>query len=223
MKTIGNSISRIRGSLKAVSADAFLTDRFIYSLILKYAKLYIKRMDDANKIMRFQSLFVPLPCVELIDVDKIEACCSGIQTGCTIKRTKDRLPGVLEGTYGPLFRTVSSIDGSILVNKTYPAIFVNLANSTIFKYNKTKYYWFLDGYLYFPNVEWEAVKIELLPEDSVQHLLCDGDPCMNRQDENSPIPEYLFAEIEQNVRQELMGTMQIPPDMNNDNISKLRD
>jgi hypothetical protein len=223
METISKSISRVRISVKAVSEDAFLTDRYIYSLILKYAKLYIKRLDDANKIMRYQSLFITIPCMELIDIDKVEACCSGIKSGCIIKRTKDRLPGVLEGTYGPLFRTISSIDGSIPVNKTYPLIYTNLANSTVFKYNKTKYYWYLDGYLYFPNIEWEAVKIELMPEDSIQHLLCDGDPCKNRQDEISSIPEYLFAEIEQNVRNELTGTIQIPADANDDNMQRLRD
>jgi hypothetical protein len=148
--TIGDTISRVRNIVKGVKEDAFLTDRFIYSLILKYAKLYIRRQDNENKIMRFQSLFEPLPCVELVEVDKIEACCSGIKSKCIIMRTKDRLPTVLEGSFGPLFRTISSIDGSEVIYKTYPSIFTNMTNSTSFKYNKTKYYWYLDGYPLFP-------------------------------------------------------------------------
>ena len=98
--TIGDSISRVRNLVKGVKEDAFLTDRFIYSLILKYAKLLIKRQDNENKIMRFQSLFEVLPCVELIEIDKVEACCSGIKTNCTIRRTKNKIPEVLEGSYG---------------------------------------------------------------------------------------------------------------------------
>src|ERR1035437_3682948 len=108
--TRGESISRIRNIIKAVKKDPFLTDRFLYSLIIKYAKSLIKRQDNESKIMKFQSLFVPIPCVELIEIDKIEACCSAIKSGCTIMRTKNRLPEIFEGTYGPLFRMITSLD-----------------------------------------------------------------------------------------------------------------
>ncbi len=116
--TVGQSVSRVRNLLKAVKEDAFITDRFLYSLIIKYAKLYIKRQDTENKIMRFQSLFETIPCLELIEVDKVEACCTGIKSNCTIHRTKDRLPEVLEGAYGPLFRSIASIDRSVELYKT---------------------------------------------------------------------------------------------------------
>jgi len=36
MAAIGESISRVRNVLKAVKEDPFLTDRFIYSLIMKF-------------------------------------------------------------------------------------------------------------------------------------------------------------------------------------------
>jgi len=222
MNTIADSISRVRGNLKAVKQDAFLTDRAIWSALLKYAKLYIKRLDDQNKIMRFQSLFEVLPCVELMDIDKVEACCEGMQSGCTIKRTVDRIPTVLEGTYGPLFRTISSIDGSISCYKTYPATFVDMSNTTNFKYNKNKYYWYLDGYLYFPNIEWDAIRIEMLPEESIAMYTCD-DECEIRQNGKTHIPEYLFVEIENNVKQELLTTIQIPPEGMNDNKNQLKD
>ena len=107
--TIGYTVSRVRNTLKAVKEDAFLTDRFIYSVVSKFAKLFIKRQDNINKLLRFKSFFKPLPCVELIEVDKIEACCAGIKSGCTIMRTKDKLPSPFEGPFGPMFRTVSSI------------------------------------------------------------------------------------------------------------------
>ena len=55
--TIGYTVSRVRNVLKAVKEDAFLTDRFIYSVILKYAKLFIKRQDNLNMILRFNSFF----------------------------------------------------------------------------------------------------------------------------------------------------------------------
>lgn len=220
--TIGDTVSRVRNVIKGVKEDAFLTDRFLYSLVLKYAKLYIRRQDTENKIMRFQSLFEPLPCVELIEVDKIEACCSGIKSNCTIRRTKDKLPLVLEGAYGPLFRTISSIDGSIECFKTYPTTYTDMTGLTTFKYNHTKYYWYLNGYLYFPNIDWDAIRIEGLWDASVAMYTCDGDICLPRQDDQTHVPEYLFAEIEQNVLKDLTMLIQSPVEGADDKMSQLR-
>lgn len=222
MTTIGDAISRVRNVLKAVKEDPFVTDRFIFSILSKYAKMLIRRQDNENKIMRFQSLFVALPCVELIEVDKVEACCSGIKSKCIIKRTKDKLPTILEGSYGPLFRSITSIDGSVFMTKTYPSTYTAMTHTTNFKYNKNKYYWYLDGYLYFPNIDWEAVRVEGLWEDSIEEFVCDGDTCMLRQDSQFRIPEYLFAEMEQMALKEMSTTLSIPSDGPDDKQNIIR-
>lgn len=221
MTTIGETISRVRNTIKGVREDAFITDRYIYSLILKYAKLFIQRQDTANRILKFQNLFETLPCVELIEVDKIEACCAGIKSKCTIMRTKEKLPLVLQGPYGPLFRTVSSIDGSTLAYETNPVTYTIMTHNTSFKYNKNAYYWYVDGYMYLPNVMWEAVRIEGLWSDSVSYLKCDSDlACKIRQEDNTHVPEYMFAEIEKMVLSDIMALAQIPqePAENGQNI-----
>ena len=112
MTKIGDVISRIRQITKAEVQDAFVTDRMIYSLVLKFAQLLMRRQDSTNKLKKFNSVWQSLPFVELIEVDKVEAKCSGIQSGCTIMRTKDKLPIFMEGYWGPLIRSVTSIDGS---------------------------------------------------------------------------------------------------------------
>ena len=91
MATISEVISRIRGQVKAGVQDAFVTDRYIYSLIEKYAQFLMRRQDYANKLMKFNSVWKTLSYVEMIEVDKIEAHCAGIQSGCTIKRSKKNL------------------------------------------------------------------------------------------------------------------------------------
>jgi len=222
MTTIGDSVSRVRNVVKGVKEDAFLTDRFVYSLISKYTKLLIRRQDNENKIMRFQSLFEVLPCVELIEVDKVEACCSGIKTNCTIYRTKDKLPELFEGSYGPLFRRITSMDRSIEVYKTNPSTYTAMTHTTTFKYNKNKYWWYLEGYLYFPNLIWDAVLVEGLFTESVAYLKCDGPTCTVRQDDQIHVPEYLFAEIEQMVLKELQLTLAIPPEKGDDSQNQLR-
>jgi len=223
MTTIGEAISRVRTALKAVKEDPFLTDRSIYFAIIKYGKTLLKREDNQNKLMKISSLFTYLQYVELIDVDRVEADCTGVYSECYFKRTKEKLPNVFTGAFGPVFRTVSSIDGSIKVFRTEPGTFASMTKTTTFKYNKRVYFWFHNGYLYLPNVEWDAIKIEAIFEGSTGDFQCNPeDQCVVKQDQNLTLPEYLFSEIEQYVIQELATSIKIPTDGADDSQNALR-
>jgi len=220
MTTIGEAISRVRNTLKAVKEDAFLTDRTIYSSILKYALTLIKREDNQFRLMKISSIFQVLPYVELIDVDKVEAGCLGIYSGCYFKRSKEKLPTILDGMFGPIIRTVSSIDGTIELFRTDPGTWVSMTKTTTFKYNRNIYFWYLDGYLYIPNVDWDAIRVEAIFEGKLE--TCESDDCELVQDRPLTIPAYLFSEVEQFVVKELTLTMQVPTDGPIDNQNVLR-
>jgi len=211
MIKISEAISRIRGQVKAEVQDAFVTDRYIYSLITKYAKFLMRRQDFANKLMKFNSIWNFLPFVQLIEVDKVEAQCTGIKSGCTIKRTKDKLPDMIEGYWGPLIRTVSSIDNSIELYPTQPGTYTSMTKTTSFRYNKSKFFWYLNGYLYFPDLDWDAVRVEAVFDDDIGAWLCeDEDKCVPRYDQKINIPDFLFAEIETQILQVMTNTIKIP-------------
>ena len=214
--TIGDIVSRIRNQSKGNKQDAFLTDRMIYAFVLKHAKWLMKREDSKNKLFMFSAVIQTMDYVELIEVDKVEACCTGISSDCTIKRTKEKLPVFLQGYYGPLIRTVASLDGSEELQPTLPTTYSSISKSKNFKYNKTKYYWFIDDYLYFPNLEWEAVRIEGIFEDDISKWTCEEDDCIVRQDQSFNVPDYLLAELEAQVFKDIMGELQIPADPPND-------
>jgi len=222
MTTIEESISRIRNLVKAVKEDAFLTDRFIYSLIIKYANYVVRKLDNENKIMRIQSLFEKLPCVELVEVSTIDACCAGIQTNCTIMRTKEHLPEPLEGSEGPLIRSVTSLDGSVILTNTSPTTYTLMTNQPTFKYNKTQYYWYLEGHLYFPNIEWEGVRVDGIFTESTHKYHCDEDQCENRQKDRLAVPDFIFAEVESAVLKELGFMIQTPTETQDDKQNPLR-
>lgn len=216
MVTIGEAVSRVRNIIKASTEDAFITDRFIFSIIMKHAKYYIRRQDSLNEILRFNSFFRRLPCVELIEVDRVEACCD-VKSNVTVMRTKEKIPGVMDSSFGPLFRTVASVDDSTIVYKTEPVLYNALSKTSGYKYNKQKYYWYLNGYLYFPNVVWEAVSVEGIFEQDLSGFVCTEDPgCSKRQEQQLIVPEYLFTEIEAQVLNDLKFTMSVPNDMAED-------
>ena len=220
MTTVGEAISRVRNTLKAVKEDAFLTDRQIYSLLLKYAKTLIKREDNQFRLMKISSIFKVLPYIELIDVDKVEAGCIGIYSGCYFKRSKEKLPSILDGMFGPIIRTVSSIDGTIELYRTDPGTWVSMTKTTTFKYNRSIYFWYLNGYLYIPNVDWDAIRVEAIFEGTIES--CDTDPCEVKQEEQFALPEYLFSEVEQFTLQELTMTLKVPADSVDDSQNILR-
>jgi hypothetical protein len=220
MTTIGEAISRVRNALKAVKEDPFLTDRQIYFVLTKYAKTLIKREDNQFRLMKISSIFKVLPYIELIDVDKVEAGCIGVYSGCYFKRSKEKLPSILDGMFGPLIRTASSIDGGIEMFRTDPGTWVSITKSTTFKYNKRPYFWYLNGYIYVPNVDWDAMRIEAIFENDVP--TCDSDACQLIQDQPLNIPEYLFSEVEQFALKELTLIAQIPVDPTDDSQNILR-
>jgi hypothetical protein len=223
MTTIGEAISRVRATLKAVKEDPFLTDRSIYLAIIKYGETLLKREDNQYKLMRMSSIWTDLPYVELIDVDKIEAKCAGIYSDCYIKRTKYKLPRIFDGTFGPLIRSVSSIDGSQELYRTEPGTYTSITKTTTFKYNNQKYFWSIDEYLYLPDCQWDAIKVEALFDANIAEYHCDDkNKCKVRQDNRLPFPEYIFSEIEQYVVKDFTMSMQIPTNGPDDSQNILR-
>jgi hypothetical protein len=198
--------------MKAVRQDSFMTDRMIYAFVLKISKFLMKREDGKMKLLSFSGVIQTMDFVELIEIDKVEACCTGISSDCTIKRTKNKLPIFLQGYFGPLIRTIASLDGSEELQPILPTTYLSISRSKNFRFNKTKYYWFIDDYLYFPNLEWDAVRIEGIFEDDISAWTCEEDECLVRQNQSFNVPDYLLAEIEAQVFKDIMGLYQIPAD-----------
>ena len=119
---------------------------------------------------------------------------------------------MIEGYWGPLIRTVSSIDSSIELQPTQPGTYTSITKTTSFRYNKKKYYWFLNNYLYFPDLEWDAVRVEAVFDDDISAWLCEGDEdaCVPRYEQELKIPDFLLAEIESQILNIMFNTLKVP-------------
>lgn len=211
---VGEIVSRIRNTVKASKEDAFLTDRYLWSLVNKHSR---PLLSSALFSSDFYEHYIVLPCIPLIPTDKVAACCAGIKSNCTIMRTKDPLPDIFNGPHGPLLRTVSSVDGSSILQRTSPETYTSMTKTTAFKYNQNNYYWYLDNHLYLPEISWELLKVEGMFSDSIAAYQCDPDKqCTIRQDEESTLPDDFLADIEMRVLQELGIAVQLPGDLKDD-------
>lgn len=221
--TIGTVTSRLRNTIKSVRQDSFVTDKYLYSLFKKYATLLIRRADDKGRILPFSSVFETLDWVELIECDYIEAGCMGLKSYRTFRRTKSTIPVFTEGKFGPMVRSITSLDGSVAFQLTNLDNYVLLSKQQNFRFNRTKYCWYLNDYIYFPNVPYPAVRIEgMFEEDISAYKCCYEDQCKSRQEQSLNVPDYMLADIEAAVIKELIGSYNIPSDSLHDNINPTR-
>lgn len=222
--TYGDITSRIRTKLKATHQDSFVTDRILWSLYKPWVNQVMKELDAKNRLMAFNALFDTLDIVSLIEVDKIEAGCAGLKTGFTVMRTKDPIGELfMEAYWGGMIRSVTSIDGSEELQPITPSGYLNLSKSTSFKYNKTLYYWYLNDYLYFPNINWKAIRIEAIVEGDISKYKCNSpEECLPKQQQSFNVPDYILARVESLLMQSLGITLQITPDQEVDNKSQTR-
>jgi hypothetical protein len=218
--TIGTVCSRIRQAVKAVRQDSFLTDKAIYSIFKKYAALVVQRADAKGRLMPFSSIFETLDYVKLVECDYIEAGCMGIKSYRTFRRTDTPLPMFTEGKYGPMVRSITSLDGSVSFQLTNLDNYVLLSKQKNFKFNKEKYCWYLNDHLYFPNVDYPAIRVEGMFEEDISMYKCDYDTkCLPRQQQSLDIPDAMLADIEGQVLKEFGMTLSVASDSAHDNIN----
>jgi len=126
---------------------------------------------------------------------------------------------------GPMINSITSIDGSTACQIIRNIDLYNyMTRQKNFKYNDTKYCWFLNDRLYFPNVNWPAVRIEGIFEDDISQFKCCNyeDKCKPRQQQSLNVPDYILSEIEANVLKDIGIQLQIPEDMGQGNLNTLR-
>ncbi len=227
MVKIAESISRVRNTMKLVNDDAFITDRYIYSLIMKYGNTLIYRDGQRLNIYNNPSSFSEIPCFKLKEVDRIEGCCIDFNTGCKIMRSVEKLPEIRNVNGGPIIKYVTTLDGSETFHKTTMDIYYQMSKSSTFKYNKKKYYWISNGYLYVPDVDFESVRVSAMFSGDISAYTCGPacgvtDKCSYAQEAEISIPDHLLSEAEQLALQEMLTGAKITPDVQDDNQHIMR-
>lgn len=218
-QTIRQYISEIRGTLKLSNPDNKLSDRHIYLQMVKMRSLLLKQSNQW--LMGVTEVFQPMPYVELKEVDTVEAC--GIETSCKIKRSVKPLPEILEDYRGPIIKRITSLDGYQKLTYITPNGYIRKLNKSTAKYDKTLYFWIKNNYIYFPNVEWDAVSLEAYLTNDYVDTECDEiDYCKDAQDHLFRLPDALAAPLVSMVVERITKTyLQIPTDTSankNENI-----
>lgn len=208
--TIGKAISRVRNDFRLVHADSRSTNKYIFALLDDRAAKAIKEESDKKRLTKIDAVWQTLDCQELIDVPTSDDCCK-FQTNCTIKRTKDKIPKLYEDSSGVLIRSVTSIDYSQELQPIKLSEWIR-KRETKNKFDKSLYYFYRNGYLYFPNLTWKLITISGLFKENVdKYNTCDEDAdtttaCTSRLDDKWPVPEYIQSGVIDYVIREIAST-----------------
>lgn len=206
--TISELISSIRGMNKLINADSRITDRFIYAEAVSIKNTLLKQEADKQRLFSNSDLFSTLNKVELIEVDTIEAC--GIDSDCKIRRTKHKLPKIVQSAGGPLIRRVAALDGNSIATIITDISFIRKLGIND-KHAKGDVLFYLAGeYGYFPNVTWPYAIIEAIFEDpdEVDNLnSCEKDTinCTPMHERTFPIPNYLETPLKTLLNNSLLN------------------
>jgi hypothetical protein len=199
LQTKGELISSVKNQLRLVSIDSTITNRFIWSVIEKHLRWLLKRESDKMNLLGLDYLFQMYKCVEVIEAPAIDACC-GLKGKCTIWRTKDPLPKMYEDADGVIIRSIMAIDGSDIFTPIKPSEYGRkLENPTTLRFDKSLYFFYRDGHLYFPGSRIRRVMIYGYFESEIIND-CDKDcpttlPCQNKLMEPARIPDQIKGEL----------------------------
>ena len=193
---IGDIVSRMRSVLNSNRVNAFVTDRYLYSVFFKYAQVATSKYYKNDSILENNYIFKTLE-FDLKDVDTADQ--SSFRTGCKIKRTFDKLPDILFIRNNFIIKQVSSIDGSQTISIVTRAQYYNMTQLSSFKYNKEHYGRIENNFLYLADVDWDVIQITAAFLDEAGE---DG-ICSDKKDSNVYFPEEIIAETEQLALQEI--------------------
>lgn len=113
--TVGDAIQRVQSlySRGVHSDDTRLTSRHIYSALVTARAVLIRQRAEKQQLSQW--MYQSIPCVELIDSPKHECPCIPTN-GCSVLRTKYKLPKPVTGLSDVLIQSVTTLDGNITLD-----------------------------------------------------------------------------------------------------------
>lgn len=215
MSTKRTVIDSFRNKLRERNADSNYTNQFLYNVLLEHAKWLVKREIRNGNIYTNNSFFQTLGCQEVIETSTVDECCP-VRVNCKIYRTKDKLPEMWVDTAGPVIKNITSVDGTTEFFMTSPSTWQQKRLDPYAKMIESKFVFFADGYLWFPEHNPHRVNIVGFYTDSIDHKSnCKEkqDDCKRFLDTPFMLPDWLEAEMFAKALEQVAGiTKRLPED-----------
>lgn len=230
MNTVGEYISDINNSLKALNIDDFIAPKFIYLKTQSIIADFLKKDNSSNKmIYKLSEGWTELPAIEMKEVP-VNTVDVGVDLCQKLMKSVHKLPDFYETKFGGLLRQVTSQDYSHSYDPVFSPRLWKATQKREFK--SKKYYFIIDGYLYIPIPKGEqsspqVVRLEgyfkNLKEVEEFNLIqgcpdCNKTICNSHLDYPLVMPSYLANDIK---KETLNLIANITKRINQDNLPNL--
>lgn len=214
-------VSRIINDMNSINKDAHVSRRWILSIGRQKARSYITQKYADGTLFGEESLYTHINCMEMERVRKIDCCFDEFKLCRVLMRSKKRLPDMIYTRIGPAIIKVSNIMDDIIFTSISLRKY---ANNKERKYgNIDQYYYYVnDGYIYIPDINIEAINVDLITLDIKAALELGGcgaekdKPCTSQWDYDFVCPDKLLEYIVSETLRETITKLQIPTDENPD-------
>lgn len=213
------AISILRDKIKERSIDTTYTNFFLYKVLEEQFSWLIRR--DIARVYKSTELFQVL---KEFQVDEILPSDCEIDTNCRMFRTRYALPEIWIDDKGPVIRSITSIDFSTAFTRiNINEIKDKLVNPYV-RIAKEKYYYFLEGYIYFLDFNPNKVNISAFFKDDLSLFErkctdCDeSKDCKLYLDSKLFVPTWTLAEAQAKALDQLARVSKaLPEDVQPDN------
>lgn len=220
-KTLRDVVSELATDLKGANLDDRTSFRFLSNKFIDQLDYFLHQETRSREFMKRQNLWQPIDCVELIDVPT--NACGMIDTCNTLKRSKNKLPKLIDTAFGLLVK-VFTIDGLIKYTSVLSQDYKDYINRE-YGPRDIRTFYLENDYIYIPNTDIVAVKVLVVSKDFCKVEVLNGQltSCASPLDCTLSYPDYLIAITKQAVLKELLsGYKNVPEDEKGDDNTNSR-
>lgn len=209
-------VSRVINGVNATTKDDHISERYILYIGRNKARTYISQKLTDRTLQRESQLFQTIECFELQKVDKVKCDVVEFRRCDILMKSVLPLPETISSRYGESILLITTVDG--LVEFDYSSVSEFKSNSKREFGHLAQKYYIQGNHLYIPNIEVEAVNIDILTLDkklAAESSSCKKcDKCLSVWDYEFICPDRLLEPIIQETIQEIFGKKQVIQDDN---------
>ncbi len=222
MKSLNEIIYSIKENLRDYSDDTDITTDHLRYLVDVYRSFFIRR--DLKKFHNpiSEDIIQDLGCIEMELSDPSECC--DIDTGCTVLRTKQKIPAPMQTYMGDSLTRIGPIN-KIKSNFSHVSYRRAIYSGNGSFNSLSVFAFYLNGriYLKLGPENREGRHLDLInargifesPREVGKFTKCSGEPCYS-DDDPYPVKSYMIPMIEEKILQVVSQKLSTPEDDQND-------
>jgi hypothetical protein len=201
MDTCRKIVSDVVSSLRAENVDDRIPTRLVLSTLKDKVRMFIKQDADSRRLFRISEIWGRLKCIDMKEIDFRE-CGFDIPQCNLMMRSCHKLPEVFQTAYGNILK-IFTIDGRKALVSTTLDFYKDILLREFTDPN-VKYFFLLDGYLYLPDCEVDAVMGYGLFKNPEEVAKFNGETCVFPLDLPFPCPDYLLDPVKKDTKVDLL-------------------